>query len=59
MNLTNKESQLLAALNQLLYEVRGTVPLDIREKSLRAAINEADAIARETSNQPPVQRTKV
>lgn len=57
--LSNKEAQLLASLNQLLYEVRETIPLDIRSKSLRRAIGEADQIARETSGRPPVQRTKV
>ena len=57
--LSPKENQLLAALNQLLYEVRDTIPLDMREKHLRMAINEADAISREVEGRPTIQRTKV
>ena len=56
---TPKETQLLAALSQLLYEVRDFVPLDMRPKHLRVAISEADEIAREVTGKPTIQRTKV
>lgn len=56
---TTKETQLLAALSQLLYEVRDFVPLDMRSKHLRIAISEADEIAREVTGKPTIQRTKV
>ena len=57
--LSPKEAQLLAALNQVLYEVRNTIPLNARDPALRRSIREADQIAREVANQAPVRRTKV